>query len=78
MPFADYILFRHPTKNRVLLNIGGIANITSIPARATIDQILAWDFDRVTVTHGEVLEHGGKERLAAAFAFLPASARVGS
>src|SRR5215212_6063423 len=32
VPFADYILFRHPTKNRVLLNIGGIANITWIPA----------------------------------------------
>jgi anhydro-N-acetylmuramic acid kinase len=43
VPFADYILFRHPTKNRVLLNIGGIANITWIPAGASIDQITAFD-----------------------------------
>ncbi len=43
VPFADYILFRHPTKNRVLLNIGGIANLTYIPARASIDQLIAFD-----------------------------------
>lgn len=30
-------------------------------ARASLDRVLAWDFDRVTVTHGEVLETGGKE-----------------
>ncbi len=39
-------------------------------ARDSIDRILAWDFERITVTHGEVLEHGGKERLKGAFAFL--------
>src|SRR6185503_13117382 len=32
VPFADYILFRDPVKTRVLLNIGGIANITHLPA----------------------------------------------
>ena len=39
-------------------------------ARASVETILQWDFDRVTVTHGEVLETGGRERFAAAFAFL--------
>jgi hypothetical protein len=39
-------------------------------ARASVRQILAWDFDRVIVTHGEVLETGGKVRVAEAFAFL--------
>ena len=43
VPFADYILFRHPTKNRVLLNIGGIANITWLPANCTLDQVVAFD-----------------------------------
>jgi anhydro-N-acetylmuramic acid kinase len=28
VPFADYVLFRDAKKNRVLLNIGGIANFT--------------------------------------------------
>jgi hypothetical protein len=30
-------------------------------ARASLDHVLGWDFDRVTVTHGDVLETGGKE-----------------
>jgi uncharacterized protein DUF4336 len=37
-------------------------------ARASIERILQWDFDRIVVTHGEVLEQGGKQRFAAAFA----------
>ena len=39
-------------------------------ARASLQQILSWDFDRVIVTHGDVLESGGKRRVAEAFAFL--------
>jgi hypothetical protein len=39
-------------------------------ARASVDKILQWDFERIIVTHGDVLETGGHERFAAAFAFL--------
>lgn len=39
-------------------------------ARASVERILQWDFDRVIVTHGEVLETGGKQRVAEAFSFL--------
>jgi hypothetical protein len=38
--------------------------------RASLDQILRWDFDRVIVGHGKNLETGGKEIFRAAFAFL--------
>ncbi len=38
--------------------------------RAEIDRILGWDFDRITLTHGEVVETGAKELLRAAFAWL--------
>jgi hypothetical protein len=38
--------------------------------RASIDRILTWDFDRVVVTHGEVLERGGREALREAYAWL--------
>lgn len=43
VPFADYILFRDAEKHRVLLNLGGIANLTYVPAGASIDQLLAFD-----------------------------------
>lgn len=43
VPFADYVLFRHAEKNRVLLNIGGIANLTYLPAGATMDEVIALD-----------------------------------
>jgi Domain of unknown function (DUF4336) len=39
-------------------------------ARDSVEQVLAWDFDRVIVSHGDVLESGGRDRLAAAFGFL--------
>jgi anhydro-N-acetylmuramic acid kinase len=43
VPFADYILFRDLRESRVLLNIGGIANLTYIPAGAGIDDLVAFD-----------------------------------
>ncbi|WP_094513307.1 DUF4336 domain-containing protein [Synechococcus sp. MW101C3] len=36
--------------------------------RASIDAVLAWDFDRVIVAHGAIVETGGKPMLAAAYA----------
>src|SRR5712692_8007913 len=43
VPYADYLLYRHEKLGRVSLNLGGIANITVIPAAARPAQILAFD-----------------------------------
>jgi anhydro-N-acetylmuramic acid kinase len=43
VPYADYLLYRHEKLGRVSLNLGGIANLTAIPASAKPDQILAFD-----------------------------------
>jgi hypothetical protein len=39
-------------------------------ARASLERILALDFDRVVVAHGAVLERGGREALRAGYAWL--------
>src|SRR6202162_1740842 len=43
VPFVDYLLYRHPTRSRVALNIGGIANVTVIPAGAKPKDVFAFD-----------------------------------
>jgi hypothetical protein len=42
-------------------------------ARASLERILAWDFDRVIVAHGEVLEGGGHAALSRGYRWLLAS-----
>jgi anhydro-N-acetylmuramic acid kinase len=39
----DYTLFAHPRRARVLQNIGGIANLTAIPASAKPSSVIAFD-----------------------------------
>lgn len=43
VPFVDYLLYRHAKRGRVALNIGGIANVTVIPAGARPSQVFAFD-----------------------------------
>lgn len=38
--------------------------------RALVDRILGWDFDRVVLAHGDVIESGGKRIVAAAWSFV--------
>ena len=71
-----------PLLSRVLLRINGcyckfgpsrlLKSVIKDRAalRRSLDHVLAWDFDRVIVSHGDNLETGGKEALRAAFAFL--------
>ncbi len=43
VPYLDYLLCRDRRIGRVIQNIGGIANLTAIPAGASADRILAFD-----------------------------------
>lgn len=43
VPFVDYLLYAHSDLGRVALNIGGIANITAIPANAQPGDVIAFD-----------------------------------
>ena len=43
VPLLDYVLFADAQRGRVLQNIGGIANLTAIPAAAKPQTVLAFD-----------------------------------
>jgi anhydro-N-acetylmuramic acid kinase len=67
VPYVDYLLFRHRTRMRVALNIGGIANITSIPPGARGEDVVAFDtgpgnmvIDALARELGQPYDRGGK------------------
>ncbi|HEV2137100.1 MAG TPA: anhydro-N-acetylmuramic acid kinase [Terracidiphilus sp.] len=43
VPLLDYVLFADARRGRVLQNIGGIANLTAIPAAAAAEGVIAFD-----------------------------------
>ena len=56
--YGDYLLCSHPTENRLLLNMGGIANFTYLAAGCNLDQVFSTDtgtgntlMDAYTRTH---------------------------
>jgi anhydro-N-acetylmuramic acid kinase len=42
-PYADFLLRRSKTRDRVILNIGGIANLTYLPKNCAISEVVAFD-----------------------------------
>jgi anhydro-N-acetylmuramic acid kinase len=43
VPYLDYLLFRDARVGRIVQNIGGIANLTAIPAGAPAEDVIAFD-----------------------------------
>lgn len=43
VPYLDYMWFRDARVGRIAQNIGGIANLTAIPAGASADRVIAFD-----------------------------------
>jgi len=43
VPYFDWLLFRSRTRNRLLLNIGGIANVTVLPKNSRPEDVFAFD-----------------------------------
>ncbi len=43
VPYFDWIVFKSNFSNRALLNIGGIANITLLPKKCKVNEVLAFD-----------------------------------
>jgi anhydro-N-acetylmuramic acid kinase len=43
VPVADALLFAAPDRDRILLNVGGMANVTWVPAGGALDRVIAFD-----------------------------------
>lgn len=68
VPFLDHMLFHDSHVGRIVQNIGGIANLTAIPAGAVVNDVIAFDtgpgnmvIDAVTQRlFGQPFDRGGK------------------
>ncbi len=43
VPFTEYLMFADPERTLLMQNIGGIGNVTVLPANASSDQVFAFD-----------------------------------
>jgi anhydro-N-acetylmuramic acid kinase len=57
VPYADYLLYRHAKLGRVSLNLGGIANITVLPANAKPSQVFAFDTGPANILIDALVQH---------------------
>ena len=62
VPFVDYLLYRHARIERVALNIGGIANLTVIPAGARPGQLFAFDIGPGNMVIDAIVEKATRGR----------------
>lgn len=65
VPLVDALLFSHPDHGRLLLNIGGIANVTAVPAGSVSAQgVMAFDLGPGNALVDAAVQHltGGVER----------------
>src|ERR1700723_3805409 len=57
VPYADYLLYRHAKLGRVSLNLGGIANITVLPAACKPSQVFAFDTGPANILIDALVQH---------------------
>lgn len=63
VPWVDYLLLRDRKASRVALNIGGIANVTCLPAGCRAEEVLAFDTGPGNMVIDQLMARltGGKE-----------------
>jgi len=64
VPWTDYVLFQDAGRNRVVQNLGGIANVTWLPAGGTIEDVLAFDTGPGNMLIDALVSHFTKGRQA--------------
>ncbi len=63
VPYADWVLFTDSARPRIIQNIGGIGNLTFLPPRATLNDVIAFDTGPGNMVMDALVVHltGGKE-----------------
>jgi anhydro-N-acetylmuramic acid kinase len=62
VPYADFILYRDAKLGRVSLNLGGIANVTAIPAGAAVSKVFAFDTGPANMVIDALVSHFSRGR----------------
>ena len=57
VPYVDYLLFRNGTTNRAVLNVGGIANLSALPAGKAAQSVIAFDTGPGNMVMDQLMEH---------------------
>lgn len=63
VPFVDYLVYRDAQEGRASLNIGGIANVTVVPAGASPDDVFAFDTGPGNMVIDALVAHSTRGRL---------------
>lgn len=61
--FVDFLLFRNRSRGRLVLNIGGVASLTAIPASAPAERVMGFDTGPGNMVIDGLVSHmtGGRE-----------------
>jgi anhydro-N-acetylmuramic acid kinase len=61
-PYLHYVMFRHPRRARLIVNVGGISNVTYLPAGQGPEAVLAFDTGPGNMLADGVIHHVSRGR----------------
>ncbi len=56
-PISDWVMYRHPARDRLIVNLGGISNVTHLPADGTPAQVTGADIGPCNLLIDGVVRH---------------------
>src|SRR5688572_28043951 len=63
-PYAHYLLMRHPRHSRLIVNLGGIGNVTYLPKGGGRDRVFAFDTGPANMVLDALVQRMSKGRMS--------------